>query len=76
MPKNVKKSTAKAAPGAEAPPTYLIETPPDNSYQLAMFDDIEGTDVEQIELSRAEYLAIKKVLIKMRGYKVPEVTNA
>ena len=72
MPKTAKKRTAKAEPVKEAP-TCLTETPQENSYSIMMFDEIEGTDCEQIPVSRAEYLAIKKLLIKLRGYTVPGV---
>jgi hypothetical protein len=53
----------------EAIPEWVNETPDECSYDLIMFDAGGGSE-EEIHLSRAEYIALKKLLAAMRGYNV------
>lgn len=52
-------------------PEWALQTPPENSYDLTMFDS-GGDSIEEVELSRAEYIALKRHLAVMRGYEMPD----
>jgi hypothetical protein len=63
--------TAMAAVRNEVPelPEWVTETP-EVTIQLAVF--IDGDQRELIELTRDEYVYLKHMLAKMRGYIVPK----
>jgi len=61
-------------PVSEAAPDWLTETPEDLSYKLEVWDP--DTTVQEITLTRGEYIALKHVAAKMRGYAVTEVAHA
>lgn len=52
-------------------PEWALKTFPENSYDLTMFD-AGGDSIEEVELTRAEYIALKRHLAAMRGYELPE----
>ena len=52
-------------------PEWVNETPEECTYDLTM-DDGDGSNIQDVELTRDEYLALKKHLAAMRGYTVPE----
>ena len=55
-------------------PDWIDETPEECSYELTMFEGIGG-QVQQIDITRDEYLHLKKHLAKMRGYRTPRRHN-
>jgi len=48
-------------------PDWVTETPDDVSYNLAMFGD-EGAAVQDIPLTREEFIELKRRLAELRGY--------
>ena len=56
-------------------PEWVSDTPDIGSYNLTVFDGGGGSVEDIADLTRAEYVALKKKLAKMRGYAVPETTN-
>jgi hypothetical protein len=65
-----KLHTVKAA--AEQVPDWF-KTVPDYGYALIIWDNNEGCDVEQVKVTRSEYLEIKRHIARLRGLKtVPE----
>jgi hypothetical protein len=65
------------APATSAPtdpnalPDWVTETPePWTTYQLAMWQD--AIDIQGIDLSREEFIALKQRLAELRGYSVPK----
>jgi hypothetical protein len=65
-----KNSKATRKPTTPPAPEWVTRTP-EPGYNLTMFgaDDDAAQD---INLTRDEYLALKRALAKMRGYKLPE----
>lgn len=80
MPKHEPKSRASKATAANAARTQLPEwvtrTPDPMGYGLFMTTPNTHTEGQDIELSREEFVALKKELAKMRGYAVAEVARA
>jgi hypothetical protein len=50
-------------------PDWVKETPEESSYGLAMYDCI-GASVQQIDLSRSEYRALKQHLAAIRKHTI------
>jgi hypothetical protein len=65
-----------AVSDAEGPelPDWITETPDDNTYNLEMWD--ENETIQSIDLTRVEYLTLKRHLAEMRGFVMPEVVHA
>lgn len=59
------------APATAESPEWIEETPEETSYNLTMFDE-GGAPVQDIELTRDEYIKLKRVLARVRGFDVPE----
>lgn len=57
-------SRRKAAP----PPDWVTTTPADHSYSLDMYENSDHT-IQSVELTRAEFIALKEHLARMRGSK-------
>ncbi len=55
------------------PPEWATETPDEVEYRLDMF--YQGEDLQSVELTREEFIALKLHLAKMRSL-TPEVSNA
>ena len=49
-------------------------TPESHNYQLLMFED--GSTIDGVEITRAEYIALKRELARMRGHNLPKEANA
>lgn len=62
-------------PAAPEKPDWVNETPDETTYDLTMYGD-HGGSIQEIDLARAEYIALKAHLAKLRGYTVPEDANA
>jgi hypothetical protein len=67
--KSTKKTTAADAPRELSipRPAWLdnwMETPPETSYSLSM--DYEGENLQDIPMTRAEFIALKKHLAALR----------
>lgn len=58
-------------PNAELP-KWATDTPPDHNYQLTMFEN-NDYGIEEVTVTREEYIALKHHLAKMRGYDVKEM---
>lgn len=56
-------------------PAWVNDTPPDHSYSLTMFQNSDSS-IQDIELTREEYIALKEHLAAMRGYVKPDETAA
>jgi hypothetical protein len=52
-------------------PEWVNDTPADHGYNLTMFED-NDIGVEEIDLTRDEYLELKRHLAVMRGYIAPQ----
>ena len=65
----------QAEPESNGPelPEWLEETP-EYTYQMDAWNS--NTTVQEIELTRDEYIALKQHLAKMRGISVPEEAHA
>jgi hypothetical protein len=76
-PKKPAAKTAKKNAKAIPAPEWLLDTP-EILYQLMAEDHQSGDWKQSIELTYAEFDALKDHLAKMRGIKVPakELTNA
>lgn len=48
-------------------PDWVSNTPPDHSYSLSMYENSDAA-IEEIELTRAEYIMLKTHIATMRGY--------
>ena len=60
-------------------PCWVTETREELSYVLLLTDerhDRIDDSLENIDLTREEYISLKIHLAKLRGYVVPEVANA
>jgi hypothetical protein len=53
-------------------PDWVEDTPADPSYSLAVFDN-EGNMPQEIDVTRDEYIALKRHLAAMRGYFVTDI---
>lgn len=62
-----KSQHEKSTSGHEPLPDWLTHTPDETIYSLTMFDG-GGTAVQDIEITRDEYLALKAHLANLRGY--------
>jgi hypothetical protein len=56
---------------ADPIPDWVEGTPVEPSYSLAMFDN-EGNTPQEIDVTRAEYVALKRHLAAIRGYRCPD----
>ena len=63
--KMTEKRMADAGKQPEAIPDWLHETPDSESYNLTMFS-WDGDSIQDISMSRAEYIALKKHLATLR----------
>jgi hypothetical protein len=54
-------------------PEWVSQTPADFEYVLDILDD--GLFLENIKLTRIEYLELKRHLAEMRGYEIPETED-
>lgn len=61
------KTDAKQTPAAI--PEWATTTPPDHQYLLEMFESSDQS-VEEVDLTRDEYIALKAHLAALRGYGV------
>ena len=52
----------------EPEPAWVTDTPKDSEYVLEMFDFGSGEAAQTVEVTRAEFLALKRHLARMRGY--------
>jgi hypothetical protein len=52
---------------SEPTPDWVTETPDETTYSISMFDD-GGVSVQNIEITREEYCALKAHLAALRGY--------
>jgi hypothetical protein len=50
-------------------PDWVTDTPPDHSYSIDMYENSDAT-IQNIEITRTEFLALKEHLARMRGYEV------
>jgi len=75
MGTNVTKINASGTPERPASqieiPEWVTETPAEMTYDLEVFD-ASGGSIEEVGMTRAEYIALKRTLAKMRGFDVPE----
>ncbi len=55
-------------------PYWVTSTHPEHSYQLVLFEN-NDSGVEEIDLTRAEYMALKQHLAGMRGYRLGHLTD-
>ena len=55
-------------------PEWVTETPQDLDYKLEVWD--ENTTLQEVALTRSEYVALKEHIAKMRGLAVLEVAHA
>ena len=62
------KVGSKKKPVQEEIPDWL-ESTPEYSYSLTLYESGDG--IQSIDMNREEYVALKRVLGKMRGYKLP-----
>lgn len=58
-------------PGARPVPDWVNETPEDCSYDLTMFEP-GGGHIQDIELTRDEYIQLKQYLAVMRNHPVAQ----
>ncbi len=56
-------------------PWWVDDTTPDHTYKLIVFENGDYGRDETIDLTRAEFIALKKHLAGMRGYKIGDVTT-
>lgn len=54
-------------PNENETPDWVSKMPNETKYWLTM-DHGEGENVQEVELSRAEFIALKAHLAKLRGY--------
>lgn len=70
--KSVSPQTVSAPPAVEPPedktPDWVNDTPPDNEYRMSVASDCQLANLETIDLSREEYIALKAHLAAIRGY--------
>jgi hypothetical protein len=75
MPKKTKRpAKATTKPAAEVP-AWVNENPPEIDYVLHAFHEAECDGCRpcsEIELTRAEFIALKDHLAELRGYVVPK----
>jgi len=69
-----RKVTAIANPAPKPLPDWATTTPCEQEYELSMWDSDEA--VQNIHMSRDEYLALKAHLANLRGYEVPAKIEA
>jgi hypothetical protein len=55
----------------EDPPEWVEKTPDECTYNLTMFET-RGGEIQNIDVTRDEYIALKRHLATMRGFDVPE----
>ena len=55
-------------------PDWVKETPADHLYTLTMFENSDA-GIEEIQMSRAEYIALKAHLAALRGYTVGNIRD-
>ncbi len=65
-------TTKQPAPGQPERPEWMDETPPETAYALVMEVEADAIeDVQRIEMTREEFIALKQHLAKMRGLCYP-----
>lgn len=55
-------------------PEWVTTTPPDHSYTLTMFEN-NDISIEEIMLTREEYVELKSRLAALRGYGTRDTAN-
>lgn len=65
----------KRTPKSHKIPDWVTETPESESYGLTMWDG-SGGPVQEIDMTRAEFLALKEHLATMRGYNASTASPA
>ena len=68
-----RQSIAPPPPAPKPLPKWATETPRPTSYELAFWSE-EGTSLprDNVQLTRAEFIELKRYLASMRGYEVPD----
>lgn len=83
--KRIRPAQSQANPTITAVPTtmtprldipfWVDSTTPEHAYRLVLLESADAAHDEDIDLTRDEYIALKKQLAGMRGYKVGHVTE-
>ena len=71
-----KPQSTKAAPkktAAQEVPDWLTETMSEMDYKLEIMCGCGDCNTEVVDLTRDEYIALKRHLAKMRGIVIPKV---
>ena len=62
-----KKQPKTTKPKPAAVPEWVNTTPDELGYSLYMYSS-DGEDIEELDVTRTEYIALKEYLAQMRGY--------